>query len=149
VDDSLDVEKALATAPLLADLDEKIIKRLAEQGVRRVYPPGTWIIQQDDPASALYVILRGRARAEKDGELDRTPSELYPGDFFGELALIEDHPRTASVLAVEETECILFVSWEFTALLKEHPQMAVPIMNALIKRLHRREHKPDPSSAPH
>ena len=75
--------------------------------------------------------------------MDRTPSELYPGDFFGELALIEDHPRTASVLAVEETECILFVAWEFTALLKEHPQMAVPIMNALIKRLHRREHKPD------
>lgn len=137
----MDVEQSLAAAPLLADLDERIIKRLAEQGVRRVYAPGTWIVRQDDPASALYVILRGHVRAEKDAELDPTPSELYPGDFFGELALIEDHPRTASVLAVEETECILFVSWEFTALLKEHPQMAVPIMNALIKRLHRREHR--------
>ena len=143
----MDLEKALAAAPLLADLDEKIIKRLAEQGVRRVYPAGDWIIRQDAPASALYVMLRGRARAEKDGEMDRTPSELYPGDFFGELALIEDHPRTASVLAVEETECILFVAWEFTALLKEHPIMAVPIMNALIKRLHRREHKPDAPAA--
>ena len=71
MDDSVDVEKALASAPLLADLDPSIIKRLAEQGVRRVYQPGVWIIQQDDPASALYVILRGRARAEKDGELDR------------------------------------------------------------------------------
>lgn len=138
----MDLEQTLAAAPLLADLDEKIIKRLAEQGVRRVYTPGEWIIQQDDPASALYVILRGRARAVKDGEEDRTPTELYAGDFFGELALIEDHPRTASVKAVEETECILFVAWEFTALLKEHPVMAVPIMNALIKRLHRREHKP-------
>jgi CRP/FNR family cyclic AMP-dependent transcriptional regulator len=138
----MDLEQTLAAAPLLADLDEKIIKRLAEQGVRRVYAPGEWIIQQDDPASALYVILRGRARAVKDGEEDRTPTELYAGDFFGELALIEDHPRTASVKAVEETECILFVAWEFTALLKEHPVMAVPIMNALIKRLHRREHKP-------
>ena len=138
----MDLEQTLAAAPLLADLDPKIIKRLAEQGVRRVYAPGEWIIRQDDPASALYVILRGRARAVKDGESDRAPTDLYPGDFFGELALIEEHPRTASVKAIEETECILFVAWEFTALLKEHPTMAVPIMNALIKRLHRREHKP-------
>src|SRR4029079_3987686 len=139
----MDLEKTLAEAPLLADLDAEIIKRLAEQGVRRVYPAGEWIVRQGRPPLALFIILRGRARAEKDGEMDRTPSELYPGDFFGELALIEDHPRTASVLAVEETECILFVAWEFTALLKEHPQMPVPIMTALIKRLHRREHKPD------
>jgi len=138
----VDLEQTLASAPLLHDLDHQIIKRLAEQGVRRVYAPGEWIIRQDAPASALYVILRGRARAIKDGGQDRTPSELYALDFFGELALIEDHPRTASVQAIEETECILFVAWEFTALLKEHPVMAVPIMNALIKRLHRREHKP-------
>ncbi len=138
----MDLEQTLAAAPLLADLDQRIIKRLAEQGVRRTYAPGEWIIKQDAPASALYVILRGRARAEKDCDLDRTPTEMYAGDFFGELALIEDHPRTASVKAIEETECILFVAWEFTALLKEHPVMAVPIMNALIKRLHRREHKP-------
>jgi CRP-like cAMP-binding protein len=138
----VDLEKTLASAPLLAGLDHKIIKRLAAQGVRRVYQPGEWIIRQDSPASALYVILRGKARAVKDGAQDRTPTEMYPLEFFGELALIEDHPRTASVQAVEETECILFVSWEFTALLKEHPQMAVPIMHALIRRLHRREHKP-------
>lgn len=138
----MDLEQTLAAAPLLHDLDAKIIKRLAKEGVRRTYAPGEWIIRQDAPAAALYVILRGRARAEKDGDADPTPGELYPGDFFGELALIEDHPRTASVKAIEETECMLFVSWEFTALLKEHPQVAVPIMNALIKRLHRREHRP-------
>lgn len=137
----MDLEQTLASAPLLANLDHHIIKRLAEQGTRRVYKPGEWIIKQDAPATALYLILRGKARAVKDGEHDPTPSELRPLDFFGELALIEDHPRTASVQAVEETECILFVSWEFTALLKEHPIMAVPIMNALIKRLHRREHQ--------
>jgi CRP-like cAMP-binding protein len=137
----MDLEQTLASAPLLAGLDPRIIKRLATQGVRRVYAEGEWIVKQDAPASALYIILRGRARAVKDGDEDRTPSEMFAGDFFGELALIEDHPRTASVKAMEETECILFVAWEFTALLKEHPQMAVPIMNALIKRLHRREHK--------
>lgn len=138
----MDLEQTLAAAPLLANLDAKIIKRLAEAGTRRVYAPGEWIIHQDAPALALYVILRGHARAEKDGEQDPTPGELFAGDFFGELALIENHPRTASVVAVEETECILFVAWEFVPLLEEHPQMALPIMNALIKRLHRREHRP-------
>ena len=138
----MDLEQSLAAAPLLADLDRKVIKRLAESGTRRVYAPGDWIIQQDAGAVALFVILRGHARAEKDGEMDPTPGELYAGDFFGELALIEHLPRTASVVAVEETECILFAAWQFTALLEEHPEMAVPIMHALIKRLHRREHTP-------
>jgi len=68
---------------------------------------------------------------------------MGPGDFFGELALIEEHARSATARAKEETECILFVAWEFTALLKEHPQIAVPIMNALIARIHRREHHRD------
>src|SRR3989304_3667986 len=82
----MDLEKTLAAAPLLHDLDAKIIKRLAEQGVRRTYPAGEWIIRQDSPASALYVILRGRARAQKDGEQDRTPTEMDPGDVVGRRA---------------------------------------------------------------
>jgi CRP/FNR family cyclic AMP-dependent transcriptional regulator len=138
----MDLEQTLRAAPLLADLDRNIIKQLAESGTRRVYAPGEWIIEQGAGAVALFVILRGHARAERDGEHDPTPGELYPGDFFGELALIEHLPRTASVVAVEETECILFAAWQFTALLQGHPEMAVPIMNALIKRLHRRESTP-------
>ena len=65
--------------------------------------------------------------------------EVTGGDFFGELALIEEHPRSASVIATDEVDCLLYPAWEFTALLKEHPQMAIPLMNALIARLHRRE----------
>ncbi len=66
--------------------------------------------------------------------------QVSGGDFFGELALIEEHARTASVIAAEETECLLFPAWEFTALLEEHPELAVQIMKVLIGRQHRREH---------
>ena len=105
-----------------------------------MYAAGAPIIREDAPASALYVIVRGKVRVHLGGDEGETIGELHVGDFFGELALIEEHPRTASVTAVEDTECVLFVAWEFTALLKEYPEMALPIMNALIERLHRREH---------
>ncbi len=135
----MDAEQTLASVPLFAGLNKAEIKRLAQSGKRRTYAPGEAIVRQDAPASALYIIVRGRARVHEGGDEGATITELLPGDFFGELALIEDRPRTASVSAVEETECFLFVAWEFTALLKEQPAIAIPIMHALIKRLHRRE----------
>ncbi len=135
----MDAEQTLSSVPLFAGLDNRALKRLAEQAKRRTYAAGDPIIRQDAPASALYVITKGRVRVHEGGDEGATLTELIPGEFFGELALIEDRPRTASVTAVEETECMLFVAWEFTALLKEHPSIAVPIMHELIKRLHRRE----------
>jgi CRP/FNR family transcriptional regulator, cyclic AMP receptor protein len=139
VDDATHVEQILASAPLFSSLDKRTIHRMAQDGKRRVYAAGAPIVRQDETATALYVIVRGKVRVH-EGEDGPTLGELHTGDFFGELALIEKHPRTASVTAVDETECVLFAAWEFTALLEGHPEMARPIMNALIERLHRREH---------
>lgn len=138
--DALELEQTLASVPLLSSLDRKTVKRLAEQGKQRTYRSGEVVIREDAPASALYVITRGRVRVDKGPGEGQPLTYLTPGDFFGELALIEDHPRSATVTAVDETDCVLFVAWEFTALLKEHPSIAVPIMYALIARLHRHEH---------
>ncbi len=137
----MDVEAALAATPLLSSLDRKTIKRLAEQGKHRSYAAGDTIVREGAPASALYIILSGKVHVERaDGGGSGPAPMLGPGDFFGELALIEEHPRSATIIADDPTECILFVAWEFTALLKEYPEMAIPLMNALIARLHRREH---------
>ena len=136
----MDVEEALASTKLLSSLDRKTIKRLAEQGKHRSYAAGEVIIREGAPASALYIILSGKVHFEVAKGGSAPVATAGPGDFFGELALIEEHPRSATAIADEPTECILFVAWEFTALLKEFPEMAVPLMNALIARLHRREH---------
>ena len=136
----MDVEQALASTKLLSSLDRKTIKRLAEQGKHRSYAAGETIIREGAPASALYIILSGKVHFEVAEGGAAPVATAGPGDFFGELALIEEHPRSATVIADEPTECILFVAWEFTALLKEFPEMAVPLRNALIARLHRREH---------
>jgi CRP-like cAMP-binding protein len=132
----VDLEEQLASVPLLAGLERKTRRRLSEVGKRRTYTAGDEIVKQGTTGTALYVVLSGRATVAVDGT---TVGELSGGDFFGELALIEQHPRTASVLAAEDTECLLFPAWEFMALLDEHPEVAVPIMKALIGRLHRRE----------
>lgn len=136
----MDVESALASTKLLSSLDRNTIKRLADQGKHRSYAAGETIIREGAPASALYIILSGKVHFEVAEGGPAPVATAGPGDFFGELALIEEHPRSATVIADEPTECILFVAWEFTALLKEFPEMAVPLMNALIARLHRREH---------
>jgi CRP-like cAMP-binding protein len=133
----VELAQQLATVPLLADLDDRVRRRLAEVGKRRTYGADEVIVKEGSTGTALYIILSGRARVEREGQ---ALGELAPGDFFGELALIEEHPRSATVVAVAETDCLLFPAWEFTALLKEHPEVAVPIMRALISRLHRREH---------
>jgi CRP-like cAMP-binding protein len=133
----VELAQQLASVPLLADLDDRVRRRLAEVGKRRTYDADDPIVKEGSTGTALYIILSGKARVERGGE---AIGELGPGEFFGELALIEEHPRSATVVAVTETDCLLFPAWEFTALLKEHPEIAVPIMRALIGRLHRREH---------
>ena len=133
----MELEQQLATVPLLAGLEPRVRRRLAETGKRRTYGPDEDIVREGSTGTALYIVLSGRARVVRGGE---QLAELSSGDFFGELALIEEHPRSASVIAATETECLLFPAWEFTALLEEHPEIAVPIMRELIARIHRREH---------
>lgn len=133
----MELEQQLASVPLLAGLDNRVRRRLAEIGKRRTYGADEAIVKEGSTGTALYIVLSGRARVERQGEV---LGEVKGGDFFGELALIEEHPRSATIVAVDETDCLLFPAWEFTALLDEHPEIAVPIMRALITRLHKREH---------
>ena len=133
----MELEQQLASVPLLAGLNARIRRRLAETGKRRTYAADEEIVREGSTGTALYIVLSGTARVVRGGD---AIGEVGVGDFFGELALIEEHPRSASVIAATETECLLFPAWEFTALLEEHPEIAVPIMRALIDRLHRREH---------
>ena len=132
----MELEAQLASVPLLAGLDDRVRRRLAQIGKRRTYAADEAIVKEGTTGTALYVILSGRVRVERGAS---QVGELGAGDFFGELALIEEEPRSASVIAVDETECLLFPAWEFRALLEEQPQIAVAIMRALIERIHRQE----------
>lgn len=132
----MDLAQQLASVPLLAGLEPRVLRRLADIGKRRTYQAGETIVREGTTATALYIVLSGHARVERGGT---KVAEIHGKDFFGELALIEEHPRTATIIATEPTECLLFPAWEFTSLLDEHPEIAVPIMRELIARSHRTE----------
>ena len=95
---TVELEQQLASVPLLAGLEPKVRHRLAEIGKRRTYSADEAIVREGTTGTALYILLTGRARVEQDG---KQLGELSAGDFFGELALIEEHPRSATVIATD------------------------------------------------
>jgi len=124
--------------PLLAALDRRAREQLLRTAREMSYGPGDTVVKEGDPATRLYIILSGHARV--DQATRGAVATIGPGEFFGELALIEEHPRSASVVAADELTCLTIAPWEFTAALEEHPAMAVPMLRTLIARIHRREH---------
>jgi CRP-like cAMP-binding protein len=123
---------------LLGALSAKDRANVLRNAKRQTYEAGDVVLREGDSGLHLYFVLEGHARAEQAGQ--PWVGRLEPGDFFGELALIEEHGRTATVTAEDDLTCVLVPAWEFRALLKEHPVIAVELLNALIGRLHRREH---------
>src|SRR5918996_2933004 len=124
--------------PLLAVLDRRAREQVLRAAREVTYQPGETVVREGDPATRLFIIVRGHARVEQAGR--GALGSMGPGEFFGELALIEEHGRTATVVAEDEVTCLLVSAWEFKASLEEHPQMAIAMLNALIARLHSREH---------
>jgi CRP/FNR family transcriptional regulator, cyclic AMP receptor protein len=129
-----------ASIPLLAVLDRKALEQVLRTAREQTYAAGEAVVNEGDPATRLYLIVDGTATAEQGGQ---TVGRIETGEFFGELALIEEHGRTATVRAESELTCLIIPAWEFKAQLEEHPQMAIPMLHAIITRMHRREHHPE------
>jgi len=94
------------------------------------------IIKEGDQAAGFFIINTGKVEVvhDVDGKAERL-AELGPGDFFGEMALFEGFPRNATVRATEDTECLAMTRWDFTAEMKNHPEIAVGMIPVLVRRL--------------
>ena len=133
---SQEIAGVLAKVPLFHGLSSRQIQGLAQTVTRRTYAAGDAIVSQGKGGIGLYVILSGGAKAthtRADGEAV-VVNTFGPTDFFGELAMLNDEPRTASVVATAETECLVLTRWEFLGKLKTDPDMSVVILQELAKR---------------
>ena len=123
----------VARIPVFAALKKDRAKVL-EGATERTYAPGATLVKEGEASSFLYFISSGHAVVSTAAEGRRTV--LGPGDFFGELGLIEHHPRSATVVAQDELTVLVVGAWEFRDLIERNPEMAVPMVYALVARLH-------------
>ena len=126
----MDVQETIRNAPLFAQLPKKDLKHLAaaltEQTSRRAPSSSS----RASPASASSS-SPGSATVKVKGKTIRT----WPGEHFGEVALIDDGPRMAEINAETDLECFALPAWQFRAFIKDHPDVAWALMQSLVKRI--------------
>jgi CRP-like cAMP-binding protein len=130
----------LRKVPLFEDLDDRSMRAIQNVMVERSYAPGQDIVRQGDTGVGAFIIRSGRCEVlqERGSEQVRI-GELGPSDFFGEMALLDEFPRSATVRAVEPTTCLGITRWDFRGILESHPQIALGILPVLTKRLRNAE----------
>lgn len=136
----MDIEQLLASVSLFRKLDRRDIRSLARLVKEQSYPPGKLIVIEGQPGLGLYVIAEGSADVVQGGRVLRT---LKDGDFFGEMSLIDDMPRTADVRAATQVRCLTLAKWEFLGELESHPKMALPLLPMLSRRVRTAEERAD------
>ena len=130
----MDAER-LKQLPLFADLPIKQLGRVASWADEIDLPAGKHLIEQGAFAHEFFLITEGTAEVLHDG---KHLANLGPGDFFGEIALLEGHRRTASVVTTSPMRVVVMFSREFDAMDRELPEVAERIRQEMLAR--RREH---------
>ena len=125
----------LAEVPLFRGLRRGQLENLTRSISRRHYAAGAVLVRQGRGGVGLFVVMSGKAEAvhaRADGTKVRV-NTFGPTDFFGELAVLSDAPRTASVVALEDTECLVMVRWALVGKLHQK-QMATAMLQELSNR---------------
>ena len=130
-------EDMLKNVPIFSELGGRDLKRLSKLMVPRSFKAGEVIIKENDQAAGFFVIASGKVDVVRGaaGPNPQVLATLSSGDFFGEMALFEGYPRSATVTAAEDTECLAITRWDFTAEMRTHPEIAVGMLPALVRRL--------------
>ena len=122
----------LSAARLFDGVDAVGMDRIAAVSVQVDFPGDHVVARQGEIGTGFFIVVDGGARVVRDGE---TIATLGPGDFFGELSVLDGLPRTAQVVAREPTRCLGLASWDFEQALLESPTLALSILRGLAGRL--------------
>jgi len=127
----------LKTVPLFQSFPEDYLRTLTTVVTRKSAPRSTTIMGAGDATDSLYLVLSGRLKvmmSDSDGK-EVILSILGPGEFFGEMGLIDDAPRSASVVSIEPCELLSIAKRDFKKCLAENFEMAQAVMRGLVRRL--------------
>ncbi len=124
--------EVLAQVPLFSMLPKKELAKLARNAADRTFPAGAVLTDEEEVGVSFGVIVGGRAAVSVHGRPARI---LGPGDYFGEMALIDHSRRSAKITAETELRCLLFVAWVFRPFAMEHPETAWALLEMMVQRV--------------
>ena len=133
----------LKAVPLFASFPEDQLRMLTSVITRRSLPRSTTVMASGDPTDSLYIVLSGRLKvmmSDAEGK-EVILSILGPGEFFGEMGLIDDNPRSASVVAIEACELLAVTKRAFRKCLVENVDLAMAVMRVVVRRLREADRK--------
>ena len=125
------IVEMLQKTHLWSGLTEKELEVIACSFKELKYESGDVIVRKGEAGIGFYLITDGTVEVRSDG---RVLSKLGPGQFFGEMALLDGQPRSADVVALEPSRCLALSSWSFKGILSEHPKMAVKLLQESARR---------------
>jgi CRP-like cAMP-binding protein len=120
----------LRRVPIFSDLDQKELERIATSMKPRTFRAGDTVTAEGQSGVGFFVIESGEAKVTVGGEERR---RLGPGDYFGEVALLNESARTATITAESELSCYGLTSWEFRPLVETHGSIAWKLLRAMSK----------------
>jgi len=133
----------LKTVPLFASFPEDQLRMLTTMVTRKSTPRSTTIMAGGDPTDSLYIVLSGRLKvmmSDSEGK-EVILSILGPGEFFGEMGMLDDEPRSATVITIEPCELLSIAKRDFKKCLADNFEMAMAVMRGLVKRLREADRK--------
>jgi CRP-like cAMP-binding protein len=130
----------LRSVPLFADLSDRELAMMAESMKERLFRAGHVIAKEGSHGVGFFVIAEGNAQVTVAGQ---PVGRLGPGDYFGEIALIADSDRTATVTAEAELACYGMTSWEFRPLVEENAEIAWKLLQAVARKVRDAERRGD------
>ena len=133
----------LATVPLFSGIDRTELQRFADMTRERFYPRGSVILFENDPGDSLFVVRQGRVKVVLIGEDGREVilGVLGVSDHFGELSLIDDRPRSAHVIAMDDSHLLVLRREDFRKRVEASPAVAWALLSELSRRLRRADEK--------
>src|SRR5215813_13612445 len=130
-------EDVLAQVPLFSDLTKSELQVLAANCREREYPAGATLLRPGETGIGLFIITDGKLQVTQQtasGEV-RDLGTFERGAVLGEMSLLDDLPRTATVTALESTHALAIPVWDFRAALRESPDIAIKLLSVMSQRL--------------
>jgi CRP/FNR family transcriptional regulator, cyclic AMP receptor protein len=122
----------LGGVPLFAGLGKRDLQRIFNTAKPTEHAAGEVVLTEGQSGVGFHLIVGGEVKVITNG---RTVARLGPGEFFGEMALVDDSPRMATIVAESDVSTIVISKWDFRALVKEHPELAWRLIEHLVFRV--------------